>query len=174
MASGAKRGPNWWLVVSGLLLALCGVAIFVTPGFFLEFLTVWAGAGFLISGIAGIGSYIQLHKIHQGAVWGLFMGVLDIVVGIMLIAYPFAFSQAIPWVLGAVFIAFGIAQVVGIVTSGVLVPEMRIISMISGILCALVGVMFIVWPSSLSIWIAALALVRGITLVAMGFTAKSY
>ena len=173
MASYSERKTNWWLVVGGIILVVCGFAIFAAPGFFLEFLTIWAGAGFLISGVAGIASYIQLRKVKPGAGWDLFMAILDIVVGIMLIAHPFAFASFIPWMLGIVFILFGILEVAGMMPFAKFIPEVRAIAVISGILSIIVGIMFIVWPASLSIWIAAFALVRGITLVAMGFTSRA-
>lgn len=167
-----ERKINWWLVIGGIILAVCGFAIFASPGFFLEFLTVWAGIGFLISGVAGIASYFQLRRVKPGAGWDLFMAILDIIVGVLLIVHPFAFAEVIPWMLGVFFAAFGILQVAGLVPFARFVPEVRAIAIVSGALCILVGVMLFVWPASLSIWIAAFALVRGITLVAMGFTAR--
>ena len=168
----AQRKTNWWLVLGGVVLAVCGIAIFAAPGFFLEFLTVWAGAGFIVSGVAGIASYFQLRQVREGAGWTLFMGVLDLLVGILLILHPFAFAAVIPWVLGMFFVGFGILQVAGLVPFARFVPEVRAIAIISGILCILVGIMLFVWPESLSIWVAAFAIVRGITLVAMGFTSR--
>lgn len=172
MTTNTIRKTNWWLVIGGVILVVCGFAIFAAPGFFLEFLTVWAGVGFLISGVAGIASYVQLRRVKASAGWDLFMAVLDIVVGVLLIVHPFAFAELIPWILGAGFIVFGVVQVAGLMPFAALVPEVRIIAIISGVLSILVGVMFVVWPASLSIWVAAFALVRGITLVAMGFTSR--
>lgn len=173
MASMGQRRVNWWLVVGGLVLALCGIAIFVAPGFFLEFLTVWAGIGFLVSGATGLGSYLQLRKHLDNVRWHLFMAILDTVVGLVLILHPIAFADFIPWMLGLAFIAFGVLEIAGFMPFSGLVPETRTIAMISGALSALVGLMFIVWPASLSIWVAAFALVRGITLVAVGFLSRS-
>ena len=39
-------------------------------------------------------------------------------------------------------------------------------------LSIVVGVLFIVQPASFAVWVAAFALVRGITLVVMGFTSR--
>lgn len=172
MSGGTQRKINWWLIISGVVLVVCGIAIFAAPSFFLEFLTLWAGIGFLVSGVMGIASYFQVRKIAPNAGWHLFMAVLDIAVGLMLILHPLAFATLLPWLLGAVFIGFGVIQIAGLMPFGQLMPETRIVAIISGVLSVLVGVMFIVWPASLSIWVAAFALVRGITLLAMGFTAR--
>ena len=163
---------NWFLIIGGVVLVLCGIAIFAAPGFFLEFLTLWAGIGFMISGIMGISSYFKVRKRADNAGFHLFMAILDVIVGIMLIAHPYAFADFLPWLLGIAFIAFGIVEIAGIIPYSRLVPETRTIIIISGVLSALVGVMFIVWPASLSLWIAAFALVRGITLVAVGVVAR--
>ena len=167
-----NRKVNWWLVIGGVVLVVCGIALFVAPGLFLEFLTVWAGAGFLVSGVAGFMSYFQLRRGRDGAAWSLAMAALDLVLGALLIAHPFAFAGTIPWILGVAIIVFGIAEIVGMMPFAKLVPESRIVAIISGALSIVVGVMFIVWPASLSIWISAFALVRGITLVVMGFTVR--
>lgn len=172
MVAGEERKVNWWLVIGGAVLVVCGIAVFAMPGFFLEFLTVWAGAGFLVSGVAGIVSYVQMRRVYAGSGWNLFMAILDIVVGLLLIAHPFAFAEVIPWMLGVAFIAFGVVEIAGFIPFSALIPDVRVIAIISGVLCIVVGIMFIVWPASLSIWIAAFALVRGITLFAMGFTSR--
>ncbi|MBQ9000921.1 MAG: DUF308 domain-containing protein [Eggerthellaceae bacterium] len=167
-----NRKVNWWLVIGGAVLVVCGIAIFVAPAFFLEFITVWAGAGFIVSGVAGFMSYFQRRRGRDGAAWSLVMAILDLLLGILFIFHPFAFVSAIPWILGVAIIVFGIAEIVGMMPFARLVPESRIVAIISGVLSVIVGVMFVVWPASLSIWIAVFALVRGITLVVAGLTAR--
>lgn len=173
MYGTVQRKINWMLIIGGLVLVLCGIAIFVAPGFFLEFLTVFAGVGFLISGVSGIGSYIRWRHIIPGAGWDLFMAFLDIVAGILLIIYPIALAGVIPWMFGIMFVAFGILTIVGLMPFGELVPETRVVAILAGILFILVGVLFFVWPESLSIWIAAFALVRGISMIATGFAMRA-
>lgn len=172
MDSNVERKANWWLVLGGVVLILCGIAIFAAPGFFLGFLTVWAGIGFLVSGVSGVVSYFHVRKTRENAGFHLLMALLDFAVGAVLVLHPFAFAEVLPWILGVAFIVFGVAELVGLMPFSRLVPETRTVVAISGVLSAIVGVMFIVWPASLSIWVAAFALVRGITLVAVGFTSR--
>ena len=167
-----QRKVNWFLVAGGVVLVLCGAAIFCVPGFFLEFLTVWAGVGFLISGITGIGSYMRIRAYEENAAFHLFMAILDVLVGFLLVVYPFSFAGFLPWMLGIGFVVFGIAEIVVLMPFSRLVPETRTVVVISGVLSTVVGIMFIVWPASLSIWVAAFALVRGITLVAVGIMSR--
>ena len=168
----AGHRVNWWFVIGGIVLVVFGVAIFAAPGLFLELLTVWAGVGFLVSGAASIASFIQMRHVLPGASWSLLMAALDLVVGVLLIAHPYTYATILPWLLGAAFIAFGIAQVAGMIPFAKLYPETRTIVLVSGVLSVVVGVMFIIWPASLSIWVAAFVLVRGVTLISMGFTVR--
>lgn len=165
-----ERKINWWWVVGGIVLILFAIAAFAAPFIFLEFVALWVGVGFLISGVMGIITYVQSRYI-PGSGWSLFMAILDVVVGILMIMHPIAFAAVFPWLLGLFFILFGVFQIGGTVPYGSLIPGSRTIMIISGILTVVVGIMFIVWPSSLSIWVAAFALIRGITLIAEGFMA---
>lgn len=169
MASGVERGPNWWLVLGGVALIVCGGAVFAAPGLFLELITVWAGVAFFVSGVAGIASYVRLHRAGIPAGWDLFMAILDFVVGVVLVLHPYALASVIPWMLGASFVVFGVAELAGMVSFARSIPEIRTVSVVAGLLSAVAGIMLIVWPESLSLWVAAFALVRGVTLVALGF-----
>jgi len=165
------RKTNWMLVIAGLLLVLFGIAALGAPWLFLELLTVWAGVGFLVSGVAGIVSYFQMRKFGASG-WNLVMAIVDILLGVILIMHPFAFAEVIPWMLGVAFIVFGILEATGSMPFAGLMPESRAIMVISGVLSVIVGVMFIISPASFSIWVAVFALMRGLTLLFMGFTAR--
>ena len=81
-------------------------------------------------------------------------------------------APVLPWILGVSFILFGACEAGATIPLGRLIPESRGIAIVSGVLTIVVGIMFLIWPSSLSIWIAAFALIRGITLVVAGFTSR--
>lgn len=165
------RKTDWYLVIAGILLVLFGIAAYSAPWLFLEFLTVWAGIGFLISGIAGAVSYFQLRK-YGASGWNLAMAIIDIIVGIMLIMHPFVFADLIPWMLGVAFIVVGVMEATGCLPFVNMVPASRAITVASGVLSVIVGVMFIMQPASFAIWVAVFALIRGITLVVIGFTSR--
>lgn len=171
MAERTKT-TNWWYVGGGVILLLCGAAALLAPHIFLAYLTVFAGLGFLLSCFAGLMSYRSAQRVKGSTGTTILMAVLDGILGVLLMAYPFAFEAVIPWLLGVGFIAFGVMEIVGVMPFTRFASDSRTIMVIAGILAIVVGVMFIVWPASLSIWIAAFALVRGITLIAVGFTAR--
>ncbi len=166
-----ERKTNWWLVLAGVLLVAFSVCAFVAPYFFLEFITIWAGVGFLFSGVMGVMSYIKYRHLPNAG-WSLLMAILDALIGIMMILHPIAFAPVLPWILGVFLIVFGIFEAGATIPLGSLIPESRGIAIVSGLLTVVVGVMFIIYPSSLSIWVAAFALIRGITLVVAGFTSR--
>lgn len=171
--SAGESSVNWWLVAGGAVLVICGIAMVAVPWLFMESLVIWAGAGFIVSGVAGVASYLGHRRRCEAAGWTGVMAALDLLLGVLMILHPLVFASAIPWLLGVAFIVLGLVEVAGMMPFAKLVPESRIIAIISGVLSAVVGVMFIIWPTSLSLWVAAFALVRGITLVAMGLTARS-
>ena len=153
-----ERRVNWWLVLGGAALVVFAVCTFVAPMLFLEFLTVWAGVSFLFSAVMGFVTYVK--------------AALDLAMGILIIMHPIAFAPVLPWLLGVFFIIFGVLEMVGTAPLRQYVPESRIIMIISAILTVVVGIMFIIWPASLSIWVAAFALIRGISLIVGGFTTR--
>ena len=167
-----ERRTNWWLVGGGIVLVLFAFGTFAFPLIFLGTLTVLAGFGFLVTGISGVATFVRSRGL-PGAVWTLVLAVLDFIVGAMMLMHPVVLAPVIPWSLGIVFIGFGIVEIVGTTPLCRLMPESRPITIVSGIMAALVGVMFLIWPESLSIWIAAFAAVRGITLIVMGFLSRT-
>ena len=166
-----ERKTNWWLVIGGVVLLVFAIGTFAYPAVFLELITITAGVGFIVSGVSGVITYAQTRPL-PGSGWVLFMAVLDAVVGVMMLVHPIAFAPVLPWILGVMFIAFGILEIGGTGPFGVLIPESRPIIIVSGILTIVVGIMFIIWPTSLSLWVAAFAAVRGITLIAMGLMSR--
>ena len=167
-----ERRTNWWLVGGGAVLILFAFGTFAFPLIFLGTITVLAGFGFLVTGVSGIATFVRSRGL-PGAGWTLVLAALDFIVGAMMLMHPVAFAPTIPWMLGIIFITFGIVEVVGTTPLGRLMPESRPITIVSGVMSAIVGIMFIIWPESLSIWIAAFAAVRGITLIVMGFLSRA-
>ena len=167
-----NRRANWWLVAAGAVLGLCGAAILVVPGLVLKSLSLWSGVAFLVSGALGIVSYARVRRGREGAAWSFVMAAFDMLVGVLLAVHPVLFADMAPGILGIAFAAFGVVEIVGMMPFAKLADESRIIAIISGVLSVALGVMFAIWPSSLPIWVAAFAIVRSITLIAMGLTTR--
>jgi uncharacterized membrane protein HdeD (DUF308 family) len=112
-----RRGEPHWvaLLISGIVSVILGVLTFVTPQItglvLLYFIALWA----IIAGASQIVAAIRLRKAITGE-WLLGLaGILSLIFGVLVIAFPGAGALAVAlWigayatVLGIVFIALGI------------------------------------------------------------------
>lgn len=168
METGNRR--NWGLIVAGALLVICGIFIYLMPLATLVTITALAGAAFLVSGIFDIVSYVRYRNVMPMTGWVIAYAVLDLVIGVMFLLHPYVLSAVIPWLLGAFFIVFGVFEVVGSFRArDAGVPAWGWM-LFSGIVGALCGLSFILWPVMLSLFIALFVLMRGISLAVYGFT----
>ena len=115
MASQGKAERNWSLIVPGVLLIFFGALCAFYPGITLLSVTFVAGAGFIFAGIVNIISYVRERKTAGLSGWYVAYGILDIIIGLMLVIHPLATAYVIPWLIGAFsrepeVIAFGVQQ----------------------------------------------------------------
>lgn len=170
---GMAKKRDWGLVVAGVLLVLCGIFFVFAPGLTLVTMTAFAGAAFLVSGVFDIVSYIRFRKVADLSGWALAYAILDIVIGLMFLVHPLALAAVIPWIIGLFFIIFGVFEIVGSfkikkATGSSLWGWM----LFSGIVGALCGVLFFVFPASFVIYMAAFVIMRGISLAIYGGTGR--
>ena len=140
MASQGKAERNWSLIVPGVLLIFFGALCAFYPGITLLSVTFVAGAGFIFAGIVNIISYVRERKTAGLSGWYVAYGILDIIIGLMLVIHPLATAYVIPWLIGAFIMAYSIVEI------------------------------FFIFPESLAIFIAVFAVIRGATLIASGWS----
>jgi uncharacterized membrane protein HdeD (DUF308 family) len=104
-----RSGGNWgWLLFEGLVGIGAGIVAFAWPGMtamiLLMVIAVWA----ILTGIAEIAAAIRLRKEIQGEWLLATSGVLSIVFGGLLLAYPGAGALAMLWLISAYAIVFGV------------------------------------------------------------------
>ncbi len=104
----ADRGGSWGaMLLRGTLGVVASIGAIVWPGMTaLVLLYVIAGWA-LATGIVEIGAAIHLRKIISGEWMLALSGVLSIVFGAALIAYPSAGILAVVWMIGTYAILFG-------------------------------------------------------------------
>ena len=171
METTKKR--DWGLVVAGILLVLCGIFFVVAPGLTLVTMTVFAGAAFLVSGIFDIVSYIRFRKVANMSGWALAYAVLDIVVGLMFLIHPLALAAVIPWLIGLFFIIFGVFEIVGSFKIKGTGSGLWGWMLFSGIIGALCGVLFFVFPASFVIYMVVFVIMRGVSLAIYGASSRT-
>lgn len=76
----------WWLVLLyGILSFVVGLMFLLTPGISAEFLITLIGAYWFVGGIFTLGS-LAVSRAHAG--WKIFLSVINIVAGLLVLAYP--------------------------------------------------------------------------------------
>ena len=106
------RLERWWLwLVQGVLGIVFGVLTFFWPGVtavvLLAFIAAWA----VLTGIVEIIAAIQLRKTIEGE-WVLALsGVLSVLFGVALFAWPGAGLLSLTWLIGAYAVIAGVALI---------------------------------------------------------------
>jgi uncharacterized membrane protein HdeD (DUF308 family) len=84
----ARLGKNWvWLLVSGMIFIILGIAAYVWPVASTVTLTLALGWLFVVGGFVRVVQAIQLRQ-HIGTGWRVFDALLSLVVGVLLLRYP--------------------------------------------------------------------------------------
>ena len=132
-----------------------------------------AGAAFLVSGVFDIINYVRFHKVMNLSGWAIAYAVLDIVIGLMFLIHPLALAGVIPWMIGAFFIIFGVFEIVGSFKIKGTGSSLWGWMLFSGIIGALCGVLFFVFPASFVIYMAVFVIMRGVSLAIYGASSRT-
>ena len=131
---------NWWLVlIKGIILIILAFVIFRHPVGTLVGITFYMGIGLLLTGIALIIAAIAARNDMENWGWRLAEGILDALIGIMLLANPGITAAVIPFLIG--FWAFfnGILLFVGSFGSKKAGNGNWWLELIAGILTVIIG-----------------------------------
>ena len=164
-----KKERNWSIIVPGALLILFGLICAFYPGLTLLSITFVAGAGFIFAGVVNIVSYIRERKTQGLTGWYIAYGVLDILIGLMLVIHPLATAYVLPWLIGAFVIAYSVVEIFTAIVTRKSLGSIWGMGVLSGILSLIIGIMFFIFPETLVVFIAVFAIIRGITLIAAGW-----
>ena len=108
--SGAVRARWKAFLVEGILLALLGLAAIIIPPLASLAVTIFLGWMFVVSGIAGLALTFWARQM-PGFWWSLVSAVLAIGAGIILLARPVQGTLTLTIVVGAYFVAEGVATI---------------------------------------------------------------
>ena len=93
---GKRLFKNWWLLlITGILFSILGILYITSPGMALLAAGVFIGVALLISGRAAAISAVSLSG-SDGWGWLLVTGILDIILGSIVLWNPFASAMLIP------------------------------------------------------------------------------
>ena len=163
-----KGRRDWGAVISGAILVLMGVVFFVWPNASLVTLTIMAGAAFLISGVFG---FVTSYRLAGGSLlrpWAVTYGILDVLIGLLLVVFPSLFSVVLPWLVGLAFVVFGVFEVASSFTMCRVGATMWAVVLICGIVGVLCGIMLFAAPESILVFMGIYLVVRGAMLMCNG------
>src|SRR5882757_6691914 len=106
--SAAVRAHWKAFLFEGILLVILGLAAMIVPPLASLAVTIFLGWMFLISGIAGLALTFWARQM-PGFWWSLISAVLALVAGIVLLARPMQGTLTLTIVVGAYFLAEGVA-----------------------------------------------------------------
>jgi uncharacterized membrane protein HdeD (DUF308 family) len=104
LAVGFQRTPHgraWAHVLEGIVGVAAGVVTFLWPGITALLLIWFIAAWGIVTGILEIAAAIRLRRVISGEWMLALTGILSIVFGILVFAFPRAGAIGISWILGA-------------------------------------------------------------------------
>jgi len=108
---GAALQAHWkTFLIEGILLAVLGLAAMVVPLIASLAFTIFLGWMFLITGVVGLGLTLWARQL-PGFWWSLISAVLGIAAGLILLARPAQGVLTLTIVIGAYFLAEGVASI---------------------------------------------------------------
>ena len=160
--SAAVREHWKAFLIEGILLAVLGLAAMVAPLIASLAFTIFLGWMFLISGVAGLAMTFWARQM-PGFWWSLISAALAVSAGIILLARPMQGILTLTIVVGAYFLAEGVASIMYALEHRRELSERWSWMLFAGVLDILIAAMIIAgFPGSAG-W--ALGLLVGINLV---------
>ncbi|MDQ2636478.1 MAG: DUF308 domain-containing protein, partial [Actinomycetota bacterium] len=99
------------LFISGAASVVLGVLAIVRITDAVLLLAIWIGVGFIFRGVATAVSAVSDPTL-PGRVWEIFIGVINVVAGVVLLALPFESLAILVWVTGIALVVIGVFEVV--------------------------------------------------------------
>jgi uncharacterized membrane protein HdeD (DUF308 family) len=111
IAIRTRGEPHWgWTVVQGVISLLAGVAVLAWPGMTALVLLFLVAAWAVITGIGEIGEAFASRRLGMRAwVWTLAAGIINVLFGIVLVAWPASGILTLIWLVGIFALVGGIA-----------------------------------------------------------------
>jgi uncharacterized membrane protein HdeD (DUF308 family) len=165
--SAAVREHWKAFLIEGLLLVILGLAAMIVPPLAGLAVTIFLGWMFLISGVASLALTFWARQM-PGFWWSLISAVLGIAAGIILLSQPVQGVLTLTIVVGAYFLAEGVATIMYSLEHRRELSERWSWMLFSGLLDILIAAMIITGLPGSAEW--AIGLLVGINLVFGGAT----
>ncbi len=167
----------WWIVLlRGIALTVLGGLLIAKPGITVIVLVQFLGAYFLVDGVFSVFHSIKGRKYMQGWGWGIFMGALEILTGIIVFTNPLVSTivtaSVLVYCVAFMAILFGVLGIVtGIQVRKEIKGEWAMIA--GGVLAIIFSVILIMNPmASMSVYLivmGVMALMGGLIQIFASF-----
>jgi uncharacterized membrane protein HdeD (DUF308 family) len=164
-------------LIEGILLVILGLAAMIVPPLASLAVTIFLGWMFLISGIAGLALTFWARQM-PGFWWSLLSAVLAIGAGIILLAQPVQGTLTLTIVVGAYFLAEGVATIMYALEHRRELSERWSWLLVAGIMDLLIAAVIIAGLPGSALWAVGLLvginlLFGGASLIGMALAARN-
>jgi len=164
-------------LIEGILLVILGVAAMIVPPLASLAVTIFLGWMFLISGVAGLALTFWARQM-PGFWWSLISAMLAIGAGIILLAQPVQGTLTLTIVVGAYFLAEGVATIMYALEHRRELSERWSWLLVSGVMDLLIAAVIVVGLPGSGLWAVGLLvginlLFGGASLVGMALAARN-
>ncbi len=155
------------LLISGIIATALGIVLFLIQNDFIETLIRWAGFVFIVMGATF--ALIDIYNISKKRGWGLYMfsGVILIALGILFTVKPTDIRNILAYIIGIWAIISGTYVIIIILRFRKDIHQ-AVISIISGVLLIVMGVLFLFRPNILNPISNAVKYLLGAILLVVG------
>lgn len=165
-----ERFTSWPLIVSGIVLIVVGLVCLFMPGVALATVALIVGIGFFVSAASCfIGIYLEAG-VSAGAL--ALNGILDLVIGLIICFNPVVAGVFALWFLFGALLIFGIANLVMGWREHRLGSGSGASRICAAIATIILAILVIAMPGLLPMFIGLIALVRGVMLIILAFSAS--
>ena len=104
---------NWWiLLLKGIVLVILSIYIFLNPDAAVIGLSIFIGIALVISGVFTTIASISYRKVVDNWKWYLVEGLIDSLLGLIILSAPGLTASIVAFVVGLWFLFYGITKVV--------------------------------------------------------------
>jgi len=109
-ASGASR---FLYFISGAVSVILGILAFrhFGEGYAILLLAIWIAVGFIFRGVSAVALAISYPR-FPGRGWSIFFGIISVLAGVVVLAYPFDSIVTLALVVGIWLIILGVMEVI--------------------------------------------------------------
>jgi uncharacterized membrane protein HdeD (DUF308 family) len=108
-----SAGSRFLNFISGVLSVILGILAFrhFGQGYAVLLLAIWIGIGFIFRGVTAVASAVG-DRGFPGRGWAIFFGVISIIAGVVVLAYPIDSIVTLALVVGIWLIVLGVMEVI--------------------------------------------------------------